>query len=409
MPQAVSAKGKGKPTKAGVASGAKGQGNVSKGGLAPGVTQEYFKKRKGGKGKGGKGKPTEAAAEETDKVKTIAALPSKSGQVGSNWELLKKVIGATGARKKKQAIVKKKTESSSISSVNMSKRPQAVGKSTEPTSVVALDCEMVGVGPGGERSALARVCMINNDGNVLIDVHVTQKEKVTDYRTHVSGIRPTDLRGEGVITLEEAQEKVAALTKGSTLVGHALHNDLKALLLDHPRKAIRDTAAYPPLMRSTAPGRKPRPRALRHICSEVLGLTIQEGEHSPVDDARAALYIYHKYKREWETEWEGAIKNGTLKKSGRAEREAAKTDLKAVATTAAATRRARMGKSNKRMEERSSGIGFGTSDGLALSKVSNQRAPLAGDMIGHNLARVQSKAKIDYYTRDIRDDPMADL
>ena len=31
------------------------------------------------------------------------------------------------------------------------------------TSVVALDCEMVGVGPGGERSALARsaVCPLN--------------------------------------------------------------------------------------------------------------------------------------------------------------------------------------------------------------------------------------------------------
>jgi hypothetical protein len=31
-------------------------------------------------------------------------------------------------------------------------------------------------------------------GNVLLDVHVRQKEKVTDYRTHVSGIRPSDLR-----------------------------------------------------------------------------------------------------------------------------------------------------------------------------------------------------------------------
>ena len=35
--------------------------------------------------------------------------------------------------------------------------------------VVALDCEMVGVGPGGLRSMLARVCLVNNLGIVLMD------------------------------------------------------------------------------------------------------------------------------------------------------------------------------------------------------------------------------------------------
>jgi hypothetical protein len=28
--------------------------------------------------------------------------------------------------------------------------------------VVSIDCEMVGVGPGGKASSLARVCVINN-------------------------------------------------------------------------------------------------------------------------------------------------------------------------------------------------------------------------------------------------------
>lgn len=54
------------------------------------------------------------------------------------------------------------------------------------TSVVAVDCEMVGVGPEGKRSSLARVCIVNNEGNVLLDVYVQQKEKVVDYRTKVS-------------------------------------------------------------------------------------------------------------------------------------------------------------------------------------------------------------------------------
>jgi RNA exonuclease 4 len=50
------------------------------------------------------------------------------------------------------------------------------------TKVVAMDCEMVGVGPGGTRSALARVCIVNDDGNPILDAYVKPKEKVTDYR-----------------------------------------------------------------------------------------------------------------------------------------------------------------------------------------------------------------------------------
>ncbi len=50
-------------------------------------------------------------------------------------------------------------------------------------------------------------------------------------------------------------------------------------------------------MHASAPGRKPKPRALRRLAAELLGLDIQGGEHSPVDDARAALYLYLKYRQ----------------------------------------------------------------------------------------------------------------
>ncbi len=55
-------------------------------------------------------------------------------------------------------------------------------------------------------------------------------------------MRPADLLGPGAVELEEAQRRVAALLKGRVLVGHALNNDLAVLLLDHPRKDVRDTA-----------------------------------------------------------------------------------------------------------------------------------------------------------------------
>mgnify|MGYP001811191693 CR=1 FL=1 len=47
-------------------------------------------------------------------------------------------------------------------------------------------------------------------------------------------------------------------------------------------------------------GGKRRPQALRQLAKKELGLEIQAGEHSSVDDARSALYLYHKVRREWE-------------------------------------------------------------------------------------------------------------
>jgi RNA exonuclease 4 len=61
------------------------------------------------------------------------------------------------------------------------------------TRIVGMDCEMVGVGRDGVESVLARVSIVNHFGNILYDTFVAPREAVTDYRTHVSGVRPADL------------------------------------------------------------------------------------------------------------------------------------------------------------------------------------------------------------------------
>lgn len=58
----------------------------------------------------------------------------------------------------------------------------------------AMDCEMVGVGPEGVESTLARVSIVNYHGCTVLDRFVRPREKVTDYRTWVSGVREEDLR-----------------------------------------------------------------------------------------------------------------------------------------------------------------------------------------------------------------------
>lgn len=61
------------------------------------------------------------------------------------------------------------------------------------TKAVAMDCEMVGVGTDGVDSILARVSIVNQFGQCIYDTFVKPTESVTDYRTHVSGVRPQDV------------------------------------------------------------------------------------------------------------------------------------------------------------------------------------------------------------------------
>ena len=52
---------------------------------------------------------------------------------------------------------------------------------------------MVGVGPAGSQSVLARVSIVNWHGATVLDTFVRPKERVVDYRTWVSGVSPEDL------------------------------------------------------------------------------------------------------------------------------------------------------------------------------------------------------------------------
>jgi len=161
---------------------------------------------------------------------------------------------------------------------------------------VAIDCEMVGVGPEGKESALARLSLVNFHGHLIYDTFVIPKEPVTDYRTKWSGVRREDLEGPNAKSLEEVQEEVAAVFKNRIVVGHGLVNDFKALMLEHPSKQIRDTSVYPPF-RKLAFGRTP---AMRTLAKRLLNLNIQAGEHSSIDDARTAMLLYRHSKTEWE-------------------------------------------------------------------------------------------------------------
>lgn len=52
---------------------------------------------------------------------------------------------------------------------------------------------MVGIGPQGKKSALARVSIVNYHGIVVLDKFVRPLDYVTDFRTKYSGITPSSL------------------------------------------------------------------------------------------------------------------------------------------------------------------------------------------------------------------------
>ena len=174
---------------------------------------------------------------------------------------------------------------------------EGLSSTAEAGKYIAVDCEMVGVGPDPEHdSALARVSIVNYHGRQLYDSFVLPKERVTDYRTFVSGVTPQLLRSAR--TLEAVQADVAKLLDGRILVGHAIRKDLDVLLLGHPKRDIRDTSLYPPF-RQYAAGRTP---GLKKLAKEVLGVEIQGGEHSSVEDARATMLLFRREKDGFEAD-----------------------------------------------------------------------------------------------------------
>jgi len=170
--------------------------------------------------------------------------------------------------------------------------------STEQKRFVGLDCEMVGVGADAYRSQLAQVVLVDFAGRVIYESYVQPVEAVVDYRTAVSGIRPEHLTPARAKTFHVVQAEVAALTKGKILVGHALQNDLRALILPHAHKDIRDTARV--RMYCNRYSGKWRPQKLRVLAATHLRIAIQEGEHAPAEDAQAAMALYRLRRREWE-------------------------------------------------------------------------------------------------------------
>lgn len=177
----------------------------------------------------------------------------------------------------------------------------------EKSKYISMDCEMVGVGSSGLTSALARVSIVDFSSNVLLDSHVQVSVPVTNFRTHISGIKPSDINrntNPNALSIDVIRSKVSEILKDKTLVGHAVHNDLKVLSLTHPTYDTRDTSRYLPFKKNVN-GRS-KPRKLKDLARMELGMIIQEDgcAHDSIQDAIAAMELYKCKRYEWEKDIE---------------------------------------------------------------------------------------------------------
>ncbi|KAK3391111.1 ribonuclease H-like domain-containing protein [Podospora didyma] len=211
---------------------------------------------------------------------------------------------------------------SSTGSTSAVRPNEGLAPDVEVGKYVAIDCEMVGTGDGGHGNMLARVSIVDFHGRQVYDSFVKPQEKVTDWRTHVSGVSPKHMATAR--DYEEVQATVAELLKDRILVGHDVKHDLEVLRLDHPHKMIRDTVKFP-AFRKYGSGPKP---ALKVLAQELLGLEIQTGQHSSIEDARVAMLLFRKHKQAFDMEHANRYPDTAAQKSKKSKPKKSKKSKK---------------------------------------------------------------------------------
>eukprot|EP00002_Diphylleia_rotans_P032218 TRINITY_DN6749_c0_g1_i1.p1 TRINITY_DN6749_c0_g1~~TRINITY_DN6749_c0_g1_i1.p1 ORF type:complete len:334 (+),score=95.20 TRINITY_DN6749_c0_g1_i1:54-1055(+) len=244
-----------------------------------------------------KDEKTDTRKKKKPKTKKSAAKPVPAKPASqSNWLALKNKLSVSQKTFKKMEPSKPQPSKAEESpAAAQSSQITSFIDESKLTDTLAIDCEMVGVGPAGRRSILARVAVVNSDGEVVYHKYVKPTEHVTDYRTAITGLRPGDL--SNAEAFHQVKREVAKLLHHRVVVGHSVKHDFEALTITHKPELIRDTAKYKPLLRDGT-----HSRSLRELTNDFLGMQIQSGAHSPIEDAQCVMSIYQKLKHNWERE-----------------------------------------------------------------------------------------------------------
>ncbi|PQQ15770.1 RNA exonuclease 4 [Prunus yedoensis var. nudiflora] len=145
---------------------------------------------------------------------------------------------------------------------NLGIRDNTENGSTRGTQVVALACKMVGGGSDSSLDLCAKVCLIDEYENIIFQSYVKPLLPVTNYRYETTGIRPEYLR-----------------------------DAMPLRQVEYPQVMIRDTAKYPPLMKTSKLS-----NSLKYLTQAYLGYDIQTGIQDPYEDCVATMKLYMRMR-----------------------------------------------------------------------------------------------------------------
>ena len=176
---------------------------------------------------------------------------------------------------------------------------------SDSSPLFAIDCEMVSTTHDSTIGDVARISVINEEGECIYDTYVKPSTQIIDYRTIYSGITAEVLENV-TTTLADVKVKLKELVpRDAILVGQSLENDLHSLKLYHPY--IIDTA----LLFTNNSRHKPK---LRLLAQRLLKTQIQKfGDgHSSIEDALTCMKLVQlKLKKGSKISFSMSGKSGT--------------------------------------------------------------------------------------------------
>ncbi|KAF7298811.1 FAD/NAD(P)-binding domain-containing protein [Mycena indigotica] len=193
-----------------------------------------------------------------------------------------------------------------------------------PEHILSLSTVCVGVGPGGTTSMVARIVVVNFQGETILDKFVAPTVPVVDYRAAQTGITAWHLSSKDPIPFNVLQSTLAKLFRGKIVVGHSIWEHLSGSLIcllailsviymyfqcsvfrillwlrgmSLCIRLIRLLLSQPFRNALRTPNQV---IGLQTLCWQLMRRRCGEGLIDPAENARAGMDLYRSHAPEWE-------------------------------------------------------------------------------------------------------------